>query len=240
MGAVLANQPRSGPTRSPKEGAIRRHSPPGVGGETGRMTRSRMAVWIIPVPPASRRFGRERPGEHESSPRVAGQVAVVLIIVFTEAPSNRASSKIEMPTEDPRSIGASASVVEAARLMREGHIGSLPITDEEQLVGMITDRDITTRVVAEAADPKMTSVGDVFSGTSSVLSPTRTSKRRSNSWPATKFDGCPLSRTAGLSASLPRPTSRSARTRRRPVSSSWRSLSPQRESAGSVAGQHFR
>jgi CBS domain-containing protein len=66
-------------------------------------------------------------------------------------------------TENPRSIGVSASVVEAARLMREGHIGSLPITDDDQLVGMITDRDITTRVVAEAADPKTTSVGDVYS-----------------------------------------------------------------------------
>src|SRR5437016_5642630 len=66
-------------------------------------------------------------------------------------------------TENPRSIKASASVVEAARLMREEHIGSLPITDDEQLVGMITDRDITTRVVAEAADPMKTSVGDVYS-----------------------------------------------------------------------------
>jgi CBS domain-containing protein len=47
--------------------------------------------------------------------------------------------------------------------MREEHIGSLPITDDEQLVGMITDRDITTRVVAEAADPKLTPVGDVYS-----------------------------------------------------------------------------
>jgi CBS domain-containing protein len=66
-------------------------------------------------------------------------------------------------TEDPRSIGASASVVEAARLMRDQHIGSLPITDDEKLVGVITDRDITTRVVAEAADPQSTSVGDVHS-----------------------------------------------------------------------------
>src|SRR5215831_15186009 len=66
-------------------------------------------------------------------------------------------------TEDPRSVGASASVVEAARLMREEHIGSLPITEDEQLVGMITDRDITTRVVAEAADPKETAVADVYS-----------------------------------------------------------------------------
>ena len=74
-----------------------------------------------------------------------------------------AKSVRDAMTEDPRSIGASASVVEAARLMRDEHIGSLPITDDEELVGMITDRDITTRVVAEAADPKMTSVGDVVS-----------------------------------------------------------------------------
>jgi CBS domain-containing protein len=66
-------------------------------------------------------------------------------------------------TEDPRSIGASASVVEAARLMREQHIGSLPVTEDERLVGMITDRDITTRVVAESAVPESTSVGDVYS-----------------------------------------------------------------------------
>jgi CBS domain-containing protein len=66
-------------------------------------------------------------------------------------------------TEDPRSIGPSASVVEAARLMRDEHIGSLPITDGDTLLGMVTDRDITTRVVAEAADLATTSVGDVYS-----------------------------------------------------------------------------
>jgi CBS domain-containing protein len=66
-------------------------------------------------------------------------------------------------TEDPRSVGPSVSVVEAARLMRERDIGSLPVTDDEQLVGMITDRDITTRAVAEAADPERTSVGEVCS-----------------------------------------------------------------------------
>jgi CBS domain-containing protein len=73
-----------------------------------------------------------------------------------------ANSVRDAMTEDPRSIGKSVSVVEAARLMREQDIGSLPITDDEKLVGMITDRDITTRVVAEAADLKM-SVEDVYS-----------------------------------------------------------------------------
>ena len=74
-----------------------------------------------------------------------------------------AKSVRDAMTQDPRSIGASASVVEAARLMREQHIGSLPVTEDERLVGMITDRDITTRVVAESAVPEATSVGDVYS-----------------------------------------------------------------------------
>jgi CBS domain-containing protein len=74
-----------------------------------------------------------------------------------------AKSVRDTMTENPRSIGASASVVEAARLMRAEHIGALPITHDEQLVGMITDRDIATRVVAEAADPKTTAVRDVSS-----------------------------------------------------------------------------
>jgi nucleotide-binding universal stress UspA family protein/CBS domain-containing protein len=74
-----------------------------------------------------------------------------------------ATSVRDAMTENPRSIGASVSVVEAARLMREERIGSLPITEDEKLVGMITDRDIATKVVAEAADPQRTSVGDVYS-----------------------------------------------------------------------------
>ena len=67
-----------------------------------------------------------------------------------------AASVRDVMTENPRSIGVSASAVEAARLMRDEDIGSLPVTDGEALVGMITDRDIATRVVAEA-------VGDVCS-----------------------------------------------------------------------------
>jgi CBS domain-containing protein len=74
-----------------------------------------------------------------------------------------AKSVRDAMTADPRSIGASASVVEAARLMRDEHIGSLPVTEDGRLVGMITDRDITTRVVAESAVPATTSVGDVHS-----------------------------------------------------------------------------
>ena len=72
-----------------------------------------------------------------------------------------ATSVRDAMTEEPHSIDASASIVEAARLMRDENIGSLPITDDGKLAGMITDRDITTTVVADGADPKATSVGDI-------------------------------------------------------------------------------
>ena len=74
-----------------------------------------------------------------------------------------ANSVRDAMTENPSSIDASASVVEAARLIRDDNIGSLPITDDGKLVGMITDRDITTTVVADGADPRATSVGDIGS-----------------------------------------------------------------------------
>jgi CBS domain-containing protein len=69
----------------------------------------------------------------------------------------------ETMTANPRSIETSASVVEAARLMRAEHIGSLPVVKGGRLVGMITDRDLALRVVAEGADPESVTVGEVAS-----------------------------------------------------------------------------
>jgi CBS domain-containing protein len=104
---------------------------------------------------------RDSPFGHETKASVLDQRAK--IAQEKRRGGTMGKSVRDAMTEDPRSIGVSASVVEAARLMREQHIGSLPVTEDERLVGMITDRDITTRVVAESAAPETTSVGDVFS-----------------------------------------------------------------------------
>lgn len=56
------------------------------------------------------------------------------------------------------------SVQEAARRMAEGDYGSLPVEKDDKMVGMITDRDITLRVVAPAKDPQRTTVEEVMSG----------------------------------------------------------------------------
>jgi CBS domain-containing protein len=66
-------------------------------------------------------------------------------------------------TTDPRSITPRDAVVEAARLMRDEDIGSLPVVEEGRLVGMLTDRDIAVRVVAEGRSSDSTTVGEVLS-----------------------------------------------------------------------------
>jgi CBS domain-containing protein len=68
----------------------------------------------------------------------------------------------EVMTAGPRVLKASDPVVDAARLMRDDHVGSLPVVEGGRLMGMITDRDITTRVVAERADLETTEVGSVY------------------------------------------------------------------------------
>jgi CBS domain-containing protein len=69
----------------------------------------------------------------------------------------------DVMTEGPRSVEPRESVVNAARLMRDEDVGSLPVLEDGRLVGMITDRDLAIRVVAEAVSPEGIFVGDVSS-----------------------------------------------------------------------------
>ena len=55
-----------------------------------------------------------------------------------------------------------SSVQEAAKLMKKLDVGSLPVGDGSQLIGMVTDRDITIRATAEGHNPKLTKVKDVM------------------------------------------------------------------------------
>ena len=62
-------------------------------------------------------------------------------------------------------IGASDSLETAARMMRDGQVGSLPICGpDNRLQGIITDRDIVVRCLAEGRDPKTTTAGDLAQG----------------------------------------------------------------------------
>ncbi len=69
----------------------------------------------------------------------------------------------DVMTAHPSSVEPSTPVAEVARLMQQENVGSVPVVEDGRLVGTITDRDITIRVVAEGRDPQSTSVGDVAS-----------------------------------------------------------------------------
>jgi CBS domain-containing protein len=66
-------------------------------------------------------------------------------------------------TGNPRSIGPDATVLEAARIMRDEDAGIVPIVDGEQLIGTITDRDIAVRAVAEGKSPESTQAVEIAS-----------------------------------------------------------------------------
>lgn len=56
----------------------------------------------------------------------------------------------------------STPIAELAELMRNEDIGAIPIGENDRLVGMVTDRDIAIRVVAEEGDISATTAGDVM------------------------------------------------------------------------------
>ena len=69
-------------------------------------------------------------------------------------------------TQDPACITQHEPVIEAARLMKQKGVGPIPIVesrDSYRLVGIVTDRDLALKVVAEGRDPNMTSVDAVMS-----------------------------------------------------------------------------
>jgi CBS domain-containing protein len=72
----------------------------------------------------------------------------------------------EVMTARPVSLDEETSVVEAAKAMRDGDFGSIIVVKEEggAVSGVVTDRDIVIRVVADGVDPKKVRLGDICEG----------------------------------------------------------------------------
>ncbi|MER5700523.1 CBS domain-containing protein [Micromonospora sp. NPDC020750] len=58
-------------------------------------------------------------------------------------------------------LSAETTLDEAARVMQEADIGDVVVTDGASLAGMLTDRDIVVRAVAERSDPASTTIGSI-------------------------------------------------------------------------------
>jgi CBS domain-containing protein len=71
----------------------------------------------------------------------------------------------DVMTPDARCVGENDTISTAARLMSELEVGALPICGEDdRLKGMLTDRDIVVKVLAEGKDPEQTRAGEFGQG----------------------------------------------------------------------------
>jgi len=68
----------------------------------------------------------------------------------------------EIMTCNAETIDSQATLVQAAQKMKQLDVGALPVWESGELAGMITDRDITIRGVAQAKDPTKTRVNEVM------------------------------------------------------------------------------
>jgi CBS domain-containing protein len=77
----------------------------------------------------------------------------------------------EVMTSKLCSIDTDKTVVYAAKMMRDEDVGIAPIVEGDRLVGVLTDRDIAVRVVAEGRDPEQVKVTEVASRDVVTLDP---------------------------------------------------------------------
>jgi CBS domain-containing protein len=78
----------------------------------------------------------------------------------------------DVMSANPITMPVASTVAEAARTMREANIGDIIVLEDDQLCGIVTDRDIVVRVVAEGRDPERATLGDICSREMTTLSPT--------------------------------------------------------------------
>ena len=83
----------------------------------------------------------------------------------------------EVMTSNPRTIESSTSTTEAARLMKDEDVGSLPIVEGDRLSGMVTDRDIAVRIVAEGRDPSTPAREACSAGDLTTVTPDTTAEQ---------------------------------------------------------------
>jgi CBS domain-containing protein len=77
----------------------------------------------------------------------------------------------DVMTAGPVVLGKDAPLMEAARLMRDKGIGDVIVVEGESAEGIVTDRDLVIRGVAEGADPSTTRLGQIISSELVAVAP---------------------------------------------------------------------
>lgn len=82
-------------------------------------------------------------------------------------------------TESPQTISPELNAQDAAAMMKSEDVGVLPIVQDGRLVGLVTDRDLTLRVLAERKNPMEVKVGEIATRSPVTVTPdTRLSEAR--------------------------------------------------------------
>jgi CBS domain-containing protein len=74
-------------------------------------------------------------------------------------------------TEAPATLGSDMNAFDAAGLMRQYDVGVIPIVDGEKFIGLVTDRDLAVRVLADRKDPSEVHLGDIATTSTITVSP---------------------------------------------------------------------
>ena len=74
-------------------------------------------------------------------------------------------------TEAPQTIRPDMNAADAAGFMKSEDVGALPVVRDGDLVGLITDRDLVVRVLAERQDPRSVRVGDIATKSPVTVTP---------------------------------------------------------------------
>ena len=77
----------------------------------------------------------------------------------------------EAMSTEPICLTSSTTLIDAAVQMREYDIGDVLITDQDRIYGVLTDRDIVIRALAEGRDPASTTAGEIASRQLVTVSP---------------------------------------------------------------------
>ena len=80
----------------------------------------------------------------------------------------------DLMTPNPTTVQPTTQIIEDARIMKAEDVGSLPIVDGDRLAGMITDRDIVVRGIAEGKDVQASMVGEIASMEVVTIDPQQT------------------------------------------------------------------
>src|SRR5688572_11193949 len=76
----------------------------------------------------------------------------------------------ELMSQDAQCVGENDSVLDAAKKLAELNVGSMPICGEDdRLKGMLTDRDIVVKVLAQGGDPSSVKAGTLGQGDSKTV-----------------------------------------------------------------------